>query len=564
MKKLRKSRGFTLVELVIVIAVIAVLAAILVPTFSAVINNANKAKDDANARNMNIQLVIYKAEENVDSVDIHAAYNWLTANGHDFASSAKGYTYWLDTVNEKIVLAETEKVINGTLESDAGSASVMASAPLLSRLVRASAGAAGTAASTINDPGAVSLYPGWVLLDQREDDPIAKAVNGIRKLVENAGSSDKIADKFAEYTALLNSENETQKKVCDHLTENFDPATTVYITENGLYGGGSNTKNYYFQLGITEVKAISTTAVNLPAGTNVVLPVTLGLLMPGSLNQLGGTDVTVTVTNKNAYILPGALNETVMEASGIQPTVPEGQTAFRMETVYTQKEAVYLENGIEKSVRIDLADGKSTLKGDLSDYFDDTTGKTFLREYLIPSINFSSVVEGTPMTGIARVEAHRRVYGNIVSYYGVAYNKNGGVLAVSNEVGYVTDITVGVKNNNADSKEINGNWTIDVSNPERNFQYRDGKGDINGDGLDEDVVVSITVEYFTKADATVNGTATAELTKSAIGDFEKTVTLTGITAYSSLTVTKVTVKAGDTVVFIKAGESLAFNHNSAE
>ena len=62
----------------------------------------------------------------------------------------------------------------------------------------------------------------------------------------------------------------------------------------------------------------------------------------------------------------------------------------------------------------------------------------------------------------------------------------------------------------------------------------------------------------------MNGTATAELTKSAIGDFEKTVTLTGITAYSSLTVTKVTVKAGDTVVVIKAGESLAFNHNSAE
>lgn len=40
--KLNK-KGFTIVELVIVIAVIAILAAVLIPTFSSVINNANKS-----------------------------------------------------------------------------------------------------------------------------------------------------------------------------------------------------------------------------------------------------------------------------------------------------------------------------------------------------------------------------------------------------------------------------------------------------------------------------------------------------------------------------------------
>ena len=39
-----KKKGFTLVELVIVIAVIAILAAVLIPTFTSVIQNANASK----------------------------------------------------------------------------------------------------------------------------------------------------------------------------------------------------------------------------------------------------------------------------------------------------------------------------------------------------------------------------------------------------------------------------------------------------------------------------------------------------------------------------------------
>ena len=38
-------KAFTIVELVIVIAIIAVLAAVLIPTFANVINKANVAKD---------------------------------------------------------------------------------------------------------------------------------------------------------------------------------------------------------------------------------------------------------------------------------------------------------------------------------------------------------------------------------------------------------------------------------------------------------------------------------------------------------------------------------------
>lgn len=49
-----KKKGFTLVELVIVIAVIAILAAVLIPTFSSVIKNANNSADLQLVNNLNI------------------------------------------------------------------------------------------------------------------------------------------------------------------------------------------------------------------------------------------------------------------------------------------------------------------------------------------------------------------------------------------------------------------------------------------------------------------------------------------------------------------------------
>ena len=45
MKNLKNKKGFTLVELVIVIAVIAILAAVLIPTFSNVVQKANASKE---------------------------------------------------------------------------------------------------------------------------------------------------------------------------------------------------------------------------------------------------------------------------------------------------------------------------------------------------------------------------------------------------------------------------------------------------------------------------------------------------------------------------------------
>lgn len=53
-KKLKKA--FTITELVIVIAVIAILAAVLIPTFTSLISKANMSADQASVRDMNTAL----------------------------------------------------------------------------------------------------------------------------------------------------------------------------------------------------------------------------------------------------------------------------------------------------------------------------------------------------------------------------------------------------------------------------------------------------------------------------------------------------------------------------
>ena len=52
MKKLFNKKGFTLAELLIVVAIIAVLVAIAIPVFSGAVNRAHAAKDIANVRSI--------------------------------------------------------------------------------------------------------------------------------------------------------------------------------------------------------------------------------------------------------------------------------------------------------------------------------------------------------------------------------------------------------------------------------------------------------------------------------------------------------------------------------
>ncbi len=63
MKNYNKKKGFTIVELVIVVAVVGILTAVLVPTFVNLVNKANQSADEALVKNLNTQLRINEQTE---------------------------------------------------------------------------------------------------------------------------------------------------------------------------------------------------------------------------------------------------------------------------------------------------------------------------------------------------------------------------------------------------------------------------------------------------------------------------------------------------------------------
>ena len=81
---MRKSKkGFTIVELVIVIAVIAILAAVLIPTFANLIRQANKSSDTQLVKNMNTILSAAEALNGKNETMADALQDILDADSHN-------------------------------------------------------------------------------------------------------------------------------------------------------------------------------------------------------------------------------------------------------------------------------------------------------------------------------------------------------------------------------------------------------------------------------------------------------------------------------------------------
>lgn len=103
MKRKNNKKGFTIVELVIVIAVIAILAAVLIPTFSGVVEKANKSAVQQNAANKYKELYVADIEDG--EVDAKVKED----NSVVFVQSGNNKTTWSYTVtNGEVAFTYTE------------------------------------------------------------------------------------------------------------------------------------------------------------------------------------------------------------------------------------------------------------------------------------------------------------------------------------------------------------------------------------------------------------------------------------------------------------------------
>ncbi|MBQ8448791.1 MAG: type II secretion system protein [Clostridia bacterium] len=105
-------KGFTIVELVIVIAVIAILAAVLIPTFAGLVAKANLSADKQMIRNMNTNLAMYEATG--EDKDISGVMAYLRSNGFSYEKMvpySKGDHYCYSKESNQFYLLDNKNAV---------------------------------------------------------------------------------------------------------------------------------------------------------------------------------------------------------------------------------------------------------------------------------------------------------------------------------------------------------------------------------------------------------------------------------------------------------------------
>lgn len=446
-----RRRGFTIVELMIVIVIIGILIAIIVPTVTSAIDSANKASDQSDMKNMNTQLQLYKIMEDVSSVDYHAAVLWLTSNGYSLQSKASNQSFWFNS--------RTETIEYGTIEEMISSSSLTGGTVL---------------ASDLNtDPGRISNNPDLTLIDQRADNDMIVAVNGIRNLVNNAiaevgNTYDKVTYKMQElFKGYLKKVDNGEVKT--KLTA-FDPDKTMYISESGVYYNGMGTTIVQVMLAqsiryISASSSAAGTKYDLK-GATIQLPKTLLLVMPEALSRLSN----VKFEGENTQFITGSLDSAVAAESGLVMVTPSeisSREELKYEVIYTQKEAVYKDGEIEKTVKIALNESNMALNGNIADYGLSPEGKTMLREYLVPSLK---IINNGLFANVSGVEVIMSRSSNIIVCYAIAYGSNGTIIGTV-VMGYCTDIAAGSAVKTNDPQNSTKDYLYYVSDPFQGYDF---------------------------------------------------------------------------------------------
>lgn len=111
MKTQNKKRGFTIIELVIVVTVIAILSAVLIPTFAGVIKRANKSADEQAVATINKVLAAEAADE---PETIAEFITMMAENGYDVEDykplTKDTYFFWVKSENA-VVIADASNAV---------------------------------------------------------------------------------------------------------------------------------------------------------------------------------------------------------------------------------------------------------------------------------------------------------------------------------------------------------------------------------------------------------------------------------------------------------------------
>ena len=254
-KNKKSVKAFTLVELVIVIAVIAVLSAILIPVFGNIIDSSKKAKTEANLKVISTELVTQAYSNGVDYFTLETVKDLAKDLGFDLESDEffipEGHSVWYDqaTFNLKLV-ADAEMFA----VSDAnGNAELAVFEPNVSYGSNGLNSVNSVVANLPRRPEAISSDKNKLIIASNNE----SLMDAIEK-VYSLGDSEDIAGGLIEIMGVF-SDAGIPREIWSEYQTDFSPETTLYVRTNGQLvalengGNGSAVKNVVISKNATTI-----------------------------------------------------------------------------------------------------------------------------------------------------------------------------------------------------------------------------------------------------------------------------------------------------------------------
>lgn len=280
-----RKKGFTIVELMIVIVIIGILIAIIVPSVTSAIESANIASDQSDVKNMNTILQVYCVQNGIDTTKLQApevrAIVSSEQKNYTFVPKSSKGIYWY-SVNEGKIVYSTNGDPNNVVLSNVAHAAFTPSSP-------------------------EELVEGYLYLNTGDElDEVFTALRSVinRATYENVRAAAASVKKFTNFQ--------------EHI-ENFDPSHTLYISSTSMYkDGGASIDNVVFATGITVIPKVETIlTLAFSSGVDIVLPATVKVVEPGAFISVM-SETRLVVNNSSTKVVEGALSGSIKEVANVE------------------------------------------------------------------------------------------------------------------------------------------------------------------------------------------------------------------------------------------------------
>ena len=465
MKINKNKKGFTLTELIIVIVIIGILAAVLIPSLSSYIKKAKISKGEQEAREMNTILAaaaIYQDREYFDAYEISKL---LEEANFELKSKLPDYRFWYDASVNQIKYLSMSDAFEGTSAAEKN---------FTQDCIEALS----------------SAHPQYRYVDTY-DDELNNIIDTVRNLVEkglDGRNSLNIVENSAEKNIVINNmdsilnesiekinnlkikglkktESEVVRNSVINYARTFNTYDTVYVDDNLMYNrvyfaassdeladlNSHESVNYtagalsltlshmVFSPDTTKVpesfSEIDRVAIDVIITTPITIPDSVTTIINNAFTNISFCPSIIikdTIVADNKVFSEAALSAIKERSSNVSFVTLYLNTDFTIE--YKEAEAK-LNDGKTVSVKVvDINGNKIPLE---TTVIDSGNNDAVISKYLIPNITFNA--NKVDFSKIEKCIIRRSILDNVCTYTAILIDKDLNCYKVES-FGYVTDI----------------------------------------------------------------------------------------------------------------------------